>query len=74
MVPNLLVDIRVAFGCGETAKLRVVRPRLAERPTQRRGPEGRRLLGDIGSHVDEDVQPLCLLSQESLRTSTLNLW
>jgi len=38
-------------------------PRLGERPAQRRSPEARRLRGDIGSYVDENVQPLGLLSQ-----------
>jgi hypothetical protein len=63
MVPNLLVDIGVAFGWGETAKFRVARPRLAKRPAQRRRPEARRFLGDIWRYVDEDMQPLGLLSQ-----------
>jgi hypothetical protein len=63
MVPNLLMDVRVAFGWDEAAKLRKARPRLAERPAQRPGPEARRFLGDIGRYVDEDVQPLSLLSQ-----------
>jgi hypothetical protein len=63
VVPNLLVDIRVACGWSEAAKFREARPRLAERPAQRRGPEACRFLGDIRSNVDEDMQPLSLLSQ-----------
>jgi hypothetical protein len=61
VVPDLLVDVGVALGRGEAAEFREARPRLAERPAQRRRPKGRRLLGHIGGHVDEDMQPLSSL-------------
>jgi len=61
VIPDLLVDVGVALGRDEAAEFREARPRLAERPAQRRRPKGRRLLGHIEGHVDEDVQPLGLL-------------
>jgi hypothetical protein len=66
VVPDLLVDVRVALGWGKAAEFRVPRPRVPERPTQHRRPKGRRPLCDVGRYVDEDVQPLGLLGQGNL--------
>jgi hypothetical protein len=68
VMSDLLVDVGVALGRSEAAKLGVSRPLIAERPAQRGRPEGGRLLRHVRGYVNEDVQPLRLLSQERLRT------
>jgi hypothetical protein len=73
MIAALLVYVSITIWWFEAPKFWMLGPLIAQLPTQRRRPEVRAFLRDIGPNVEEDVQPLRSLYHHDASTSSARI-